>query len=330
MDFTMNHPTARRLAIGLAMAAALTCGCKHRRSAYRPVFVDPEPVLLSPTPSSTTVIPTDPVAPYDDYGYGSSAVTPGFDDSYGTSVSPPAPPAAGGEPDLYLDPVEPVEPIDPAPLDTETVPSDVGDPPRVDVAPPRASLDPPRGGATTLMANRTALRARVQQLADDPIDLVEPPKADRPWRYVVLHHSASPSGGYAQLDRDHRERGGMDGCGYHFVIGNGTGSRDGAIEVTRRWSEQRAGAHCRDAAHPHVNEYGIGICLVGDLDANGPTPKQIESARALVAYLQQRYAIPTARIGTHAAFSSTSTACPGSRFPADAILGRRPRGLAAR
>ena len=109
----------------------------------------------------------------------------------------------------------------------------------------------------------------------------------------------------------------MDGCGYHFVIGNGTGSRDGAIEVTRRWSEQRPGAHCRDAAHPAVNEYGIGICLVGDLDAGPPTPKQVESARALVAYLQQRYAIPPERVVTHATVSATPTACPGSRFPTE-------------
>jgi N-acetyl-anhydromuramyl-L-alanine amidase AmpD len=159
-------------------------------------------------------------------------------------------------------------------------------------------------------------------MADDPIDLVQPPKADRPWRYIVLHHSATAEGGYAQIDRQHRDRAGLDGCSYHFVIGNGTDSPDGTIEVTRRWSEQRPGAHCRDAKHPSVNEYGIGICLVGNLDQDGPTPRQVEAARVLVAYLKDRYMIPGDRVATHAAFSQSPTVCPGGRFPTEQILGR--------
>lgn len=337
MAITMKSTTLRRLAVGLAVVAALGAGCKHRRSAYRPVYVDPEPVLIEPSPSSGTVIPTDPVAPYDD-PYGSSSAVPGFEDTYGSygssSYAPPVAPPAESEPALNLDPID--ESL-PAPVDTETVPSDVTSPPAVDVNPPQVGgpqtrLD--RGGrvgGSAPMTRRTALRTQVQQMADDPIDLVQPPKADRPWRYVVLHHSARPAGGYAQIDRDHRELGGMDGCGYHFVIGNGTGSRDGVIEVTRRWSEQRPGAHCRDAAHPAVNDDGIGICLVGDLDAGPPTPKQVETARALVAYLQQRYAIPPERVVSHANVSATPTACPGSRFPTEVILGHRAqRNLAAR
>src|SRR5690349_19153162 len=56
---------ARMMAVGVLLVAAASGGCKHRRSSLRPVFVDPEPVLLSPSPSSATVIPTEPV-PYDD------------------------------------------------------------------------------------------------------------------------------------------------------------------------------------------------------------------------------------------------------------------------
>src|SRR5262249_43225647 len=66
-------------------------------------------------------------------------------------------------------------------------------------------------------------------------ELFYPDKADRPWRYIVLHHSASAVGNYDEIDREHRKQLGYDGCGYHFVIGNGNGSGDGQIEVARRW-----------------------------------------------------------------------------------------------
>jgi N-acetyl-anhydromuramyl-L-alanine amidase AmpD len=161
----------------------------------------------------------------------------------------------------------------------------------------------------------------VQSYVNDADDLFVPPKADRPWKYVVLHHSAHDTGSYAQIDRDHRQIQGWNGCGYHFVIGNGSESPDGQIEIARRWTEQRSGAHCRNGRTAEVNEYGIGICLIGDLDKSPPTPRQIQAARALVAYLRDRYSISTDRIGTHAVLANAPTACPGKNFPTAAILG---------
>src|SRR4051812_248280 len=44
------------------------------------------------------------------------------------------------------------------------------------------------------------------------------PKAPaRPWRWIVIHHSASPSGSMAIFDKEHKAKG-WDGVGYHFVI----------------------------------------------------------------------------------------------------------------
>jgi N-acetyl-anhydromuramyl-L-alanine amidase AmpD len=183
-----------------------------------------------------------------------------------------------------------------------------------------------RGGSGRV--RQAGLRDSVLPYVNDPDDLFLPPKADRPWKYIVLHHSASPSGSYDQIDREHRKVLGWEGCGYHFVIGNGTGSPDGQIEVARRWSEQRHGVHCRNGKHPDVNEYGIGICLVGNLDKAPPTPRQITAAKALIAYLGSRYAIPSDRVGTHANLASTPTACPGKYFPTPTVLG--PRNLALR
>ena len=107
------------------------------------------------------------------------------------------------------------------------------------------------------------------------------------------------------------------------MIGNGTDSPDGRIEVADRWLNQKNGVHCRNGRTPDVNEYGIGICLVGNLDQSPPTPKQVAAARSLVAYLAERYQIPADHAGSHDQFADGPTACPGQYFPSDAIFGSK-------
>ena len=170
---------------------------------------------------------------------------------------------------------------------------------------------------------KVSLKRTVAPFLTEPDDLFQPPKADRPWKYVVVHHSANASGGLDQIDRDHRKVLGFEGCGYHFVIGNGTDSPDGQIEVAPRWSNQKNGVHCRNGKNPDVNEYGIGICLIGNFDQSEPTPKQVAAARSLVAYLADRYQIPTDHLGAHDEFADGPTACPGNNFPAQAIFGTK-------
>ncbi len=156
-------------------------------------------------------------------------------------------------------------------------------------------------------------------------ELFYPAKADRPWRYIVLHHSASAAGNYDEIDREHRKQLGYDGCGYHFIIGNGNGSGDGQIEVARRWDNQKQGVHCRNARSHDVDEYGIGICLIGDLDQQPPTPRQVAAAQALIAYLSRRYEIAPLNVSTHAHLAATPTACPGKYFP-EALAGAKIDG----
>ena len=131
-----------------------------------------------------------------------------------------------------------------------------------------------------------------------------------------------PTGGYDQIDREHRKVLGWEGCGYHFVIGNGTGSPDGKIEVARRWSNQKNGVHCRNGKNPDVNEYGIGICLVGDLDDSPPTPRQVAAARALVAYLGDRYRIPAPNVDVYARLAQNSNTQRSRGAQADHCLPR--------
>jgi N-acetyl-anhydromuramyl-L-alanine amidase AmpD len=113
----------------------------------------------------------------------------------------------------------------------------------------------------------------------------------------VVHNSATASGNAKSFDAYHTQMG-YGGLAYHFVIGNGHGSRDGQVEQGFRWKQQMAGTHCTVNAWYH-NIYGIGVCLVGDFEKTRPTKKQLRALDSLVCALQQQYAIPPENIIGH-------------------------------
>jgi hypothetical protein len=182
----------------------------------------------------------------------------------------------------------------------------------------QASAEPSSSGRV----RRTSLSADLRPYLDNATasELLFPARADRPWKYIVLHHSAHAQGNYEEIDREHRKVLGYEGCGYHFVIGNGTGSGDGEIQVAQRWINQKNGVHCRNAKSSDIDEYGIGICLIGDFEQDKPTARQIAATKALVAYLSGRYKIAEPKIETHAHLAATPTVCPGKFFPDDMLL----------
>jgi len=146
----------------------------------------------------------------------------------------------------------------------------------------------------------------------DELLATDPAVPPREWLYVVMHHSASTGGSAESFDQNHRERG-WRCLAYHFVIGNGLGQGDGLIAAGPRWYSQEAGAHAN--SHDY-NEHGIGICLVGNMDEQPPTPAQWAATRMLVAELCRRYNIPAARIvGHNDVRNGGSTACPGKLMP---------------
>ena len=143
-----------------------------------------------------------------------------------------------------------------------------------------------------------------------------PPADARRWECIVIHHSATDLGGARRFDKGHREKG-WDDLGYHFVIGNGSDTRDGLVEVGPRWKEQRHGAHCR-SPEDYYNEHGIGVCLVGNFDEGPPSPAQKQSLTRLVRHLCKAYDIPPDRIHTHGGVTGT-THCPGKHFNLKAL-----------
>ncbi len=134
--------------------------------------------------------------------------------------------------------------------------------------------------------------------------LVGPKYRSSRWRYITLHHSATLEGNAESFDREHRHRR-MGGLFYHFVIGNGTLSGNGEIEVGWRWRKQEA-----------VNRpYDIQICLVGNFNKETLSNAQFDVLVKLINVLRKQYSIPLRNIRKHQDVADKFTECPGSNFP---------------
>ncbi len=132
------------------------------------------------------------------------------------------------------------------------------------------------------------------------------------WKNIIAHHSATGNGNAEIFDRFHRRHRNMpNGLGYHFIIGNGTNSGDGEIEVGARWTRQIQGGHVRSLAY---NNNSIGICLVGNFETGRPSSNQIEALKELVTYLKNGKLGGSCRFLVHRELETTL--CPGRHFPA--------------
>jgi hypothetical protein len=152
-----------------------------------------------------------------------------------------------------------------------------------------------------------------------PQGWIPPLSVEKRWTAIVIHHSATKSGNAAIFDKWHREGNHWQGVGYDFVIGNGSNSGNGEVEVTYRWQKQITGAHVGGTPGNWANKDGIGICLVGDFNRTQPTNAQMQALVRLVRFLQSRYGIPKSRIFGHkdTPGAGTVTDCPGRNFPMD-------------
>jgi cell division septation protein DedD len=136
------------------------------------------------------------------------------------------------------------------------------------------------------------------------------------WKYIVVHNSGTRQGNARIFDYYHRHVRRMpNGLAYHFVIGNGTSSGDGEIEIGHRWAAQLAGGHVHS---DYLNYIALGICLVGDFNRDLPTRAQYEALDELIRYLRRRVGKTDGRYSIvlgHKEINPRPTDCPGNRFP---------------
>ncbi len=136
------------------------------------------------------------------------------------------------------------------------------------------------------------------------------------WKYIVVHNSGTREGNARIFDVYHRRvRKMVNGLAYHFVIGNGTSSGNGEIEIGHRWTAQLNGGH---VASDYLNDISLGICLVGDYNRDQPTKAQTGALNELIAYLRQRVGTTQghhATVYAHKEINPRPTDCPGKYFP---------------
>ena len=144
------------------------------------------------------------------------------------------------------------------------------------------------------------------------------PVQRRRWQFIVVHNSGTRQGNAAVFDYYHRHvRRMRNGLAYHFVIGNGTSTGDGQIEVGDRWHRQINGGHVHS---DYLNNISLGICLVGDFNRDQPTRAQLESCEELIRYLRQRCGKTAGHeivVRPHREMNPPRwpTDCPGDAFP---------------
>jgi len=138
------------------------------------------------------------------------------------------------------------------------------------------------------------------------------------WQFIVVHNSGTRQGNARAFDYYHRHvRRMQNGLAYHFVIGNGTSTGSGQIEVGDRWRRQINGGHVHS---DYLNNISLGICLVGDFNRDQPTRAQLDACEELIRYLRERCGktergnIP---VKPHREMNPPRwpTDCPGDVFP---------------
>jgi len=120
---------------------------------------------------------------------------------------------------------------------------------------------------------------------------------------IVVHHSAFPHAGPAEIQGLHLDRRGFADIAYHFLI-----DAEGIIYEGREINIR--GAHVQG-----FNTGSIGVVLLGDFNEEQPSEAQLISLRNLVDY--QRYTYEIGYLAGHKDYPDQSpdgTECPGDNL----------------
>jgi N-acetyl-anhydromuramyl-L-alanine amidase AmpD len=161
--------------------------------------------------------------------------------------------------------------------------------------------------------------ANYRYLTSATIDAIRRAPVQRArWKFIIVHNSGTRQGNARVFDYYHRRvRRMRNGLAYHFVIGNGTSTRNGQIEIGDRWRRQINGGHVHS---DYLNNIALGICLVGDFNRDQPTRAQLEACEELIRYLRERCGQSDGQslmVRPHREVNPPrwATDCPGDTFP---------------
>src|SRR5207248_1436099 len=155
----------------------------------------------------------------------------------------------------------------PAPRSTSTMAAPIEEPEQLTIE--KYGYEKPRGFWSRLFGGggrrSTSSGAGYRYLTNSVRAQIDrAPVARSRWQYIVVHNSGTRQGNAAAFDYYHRHiRRMQNGLAYHFVIGNGTSTGNGQIEVGDRWRRQINGGHVHS---DYLNNIALGICLVGDFN----------------------------------------------------------------
>jgi len=181
----------------------------------------------------------------------------------------------------------------------------------------KSGLDEDKGEQPAPKSSGAGLFKRYRYLTPAVRRAIDKAKVKRGrWKYIIVHNSGTRQGNARIFDVYHRRTRKMqNGLAYHFVIGNGSSSGNGEIEIGNRWTHQINGGH---VASDYLNNIALGICLVGDLNRDQPTKEQLQSLDELITYLRARVGKIKGKssiVKGHKEINPKPTDCPGDRFP---------------
>ncbi len=127
--------------------------------------------------------------------------------------------------------------------------------------------------------------------------------------HIVLHHSLtadSTTVSWQTIRKYHTQHLGWTAIGYQAGIED----INGTYEILMGRMLNQTGAHTRQNG---MNRCSIGLCLIGNFDANPVPEKQWDLAVKLVASLCDVLSIPVANIDGHRHYARYKS-CPGAQF----------------
>lgn len=129
--------------------------------------------------------------------------------------------------------------------------------------------------------------------------------------HIILHHSLtadSQTVSWGAIRRFHVIDRGYREIGYHFGIELAGPS----YEILSGRMPDETGAHTIG-----YNERSLGICLVGNFDADEPPAAQWRTGIKLVRWMVRQYGIPVDNIIGHREAEGVTKSCPGKMFDLD-------------